>query len=217
MTKDELYRLLEEMTPSGGLTDSAEDPSWFAHRKAEKLEDGQLFALLRELIGEHRKKEDRELRRNAYFVMTRLLRRKMDPEYCQFLVDCLATEENRYVIDAMLTGIGWLKIPEAVRIQPIIDCSRSDKRLIRHSAIYALRAADTEDSREAVRYWVRQEDEKKFKYELIYAQAALGQIGEEADIGLLERHTASRIRDVRDSAKYAAEAIRNRKCNRGGA
>lgn len=211
MTKDELHKLLEEMTPSGGLVDSAEDPSWFAHRKAERLDDAQLFSLLRELIGECRKKEDTEIRRNAYFVMTRLLRRKMDPEYCQFLMDCLETEQNRYVIDAMLTGIGWLKIPAEVRIEPIIGCSRSEKSLIRHSAIYALRASDTEISREAVRYWVRQEDEKKYKYELIYAQAALGEIGEEADIALLEKHISSRIRDIRDSAKYAVGNIRKRK------
>lgn len=210
MTKDKLYLLLEEMTPSTMPLNSADDPAWFAYRKAEMLDDRKLLRLLCEIVEEHSRKQEKELRRNAYFVMEKLLSKAMDTEYCQFLLDRLGMETDRYVLAAMLDDIGWLRLPRDVNIENIISCSKNEKWLIRHSAIHALRASDTEEAREAVRYWVRQADEKKYKYELIYAHAVLNEIGTAADISLLEQHTHSRIRDVRDSAKYAIESIRKR-------
>ena len=208
MTKDELYILLEEMTPGSMMLNSSDDPAWFAHRKAEQMKDTSLLFMLREIIGEHGEKSEKELRRNAYFVMAKILSKVGIVEYCQFLLDSLRRETDRYVLAAMLDNVGWLHLPQEVDINAMVDCSRNSKWLIRHNAIHALRASDTEVSREALRYWVTQEDEKKYKYELIYAHAALGAIGTEADIALLERHLHSRIRDVRDTAGYAIESIR---------
>ena len=87
--------------------------------------------------------------------------------YCQFLVDCLRRETDRYVLAAILDGIGRIRLSPEVNVEAIIECSQNPKWLVRHSAIHALRSSDTEVSREAVRYWVRQEDEKKYKYELV--------------------------------------------------
>ena len=210
MTKSELYMLLEEMTPGSNMLSSSDDPAWFAHRKAEQLEDSSLLLMLREIVEEHNKKSEKELRRNAYFVMAKLLVKIENPEYCQFLIESLGRETDRYVLSAMLDSIGWLRLPQEVNIDAIVKCSQDSKWLVRHSAINALRASDTEVSRDAVRHWVRQEDEKKYKYELIYAHAALGAIGTESDIALLEKHVNSRIRDVRDTADYAIENIRRR-------
>lgn len=210
MNKDSLYVLLEEMTPGSNQFNAPDDPAWLAHRKAEKLEDQELLSLLREIIEGHGKKAEKELRRNAYFVMGKLLSKTMEPEYCQFLVDSLTRETDRYVLAAMLDGIGWLLLPPETDISPIIECSKNPNWLIRHSGIYALRASRTESSREALRYWVRQEDEKKNKQELIYAHAALGEIGDMEDIELLEKHIHSRIRDVRDTAHYAMDRIQKR-------
>lgn len=210
MTEAELCDLLEKMTPSTNLVDSTDDPAWFAHRKGETLRDRQLLPMLRKVIEERQKPADKEFRRNAYFLLNKLLLREMDTDFCQFLIDCLEWEKDRYVIAALLDGLGWLRFPEGIRIEPIIACSRNEKWLIRHSAIHALRASNTEESREAVRYWVRQPDEKKYKLELIYANAALGYIGVPEDIALLEQHVHSRIRDVKDSAVYAIGNIRQR-------
>lgn len=210
MNKDQLCKLLEEMTPSSVPVNSADDPSWHAHRRAEKLHNAQLLPMLREIIEEREKKTDKELRRNAYFVLGQLLRKEPEPAYCQFFVDRLQKETDKYVLDAMLTSIARMHLPSDVNIEAIIACSRNEKWLIRHNAINALQASHTEASREAVRYWVRQEDEKQYKYELIYANASLGYIGEEADIQLLETHTHSRIRDVKQSALFAIDNIRRR-------
>lgn len=214
MTKDALYSLLEEMTPGTSFTDSSNDPAWFAHRRAEQLEDKRLLTLLCEIIEGRSKKAEKEIRRNAYFVMGRILSKTEEPVYCQFLVDCLRRETDRYVLAAMLDGIGRLRLSPEVNVEAIIECSQNPKWLVRHSAIHALRSSDTEVSREAVRYWVRQEDEKKYKYELIYAHEALGEIGTEADISLLERHIHSRIRDVRDTARCAIDTIQKNSIRR---
>ena len=210
MTKSELYTLLEEMTPGSTTLNSSDDPAWFAHRKAEKLDDASLLSLLREIVEEHSEKSEKELRRNAYFVLAKLLVKIENPEYCQFLIESLDRETDRYVLSAMLDSIGWLRLPQEVNIDAIVKCSQDSKWLVRHSAINALRASSTDASREALRYWVRQEDERKYKYELIYAHAALGAIGTESDIALLEKHANSRIRDVRDTAAYAIENIQKR-------
>lgn len=74
----------------------------------------------------------------------------------------------------------------------------------------ALGKSNTNTSREAVRYWVKQADEKRHKFELIYANAALGNIGEPSDIALLEQHIHSRIPDVKDSSIYAINNIKQR-------
>lgn len=210
MTKDELFLLLEEMTPSVMPRNSDDDPAWFAHRKAETLADRELLSLLREIIEEHGGRKEKEIRRNAYFVMGKILSKRMEADCCQFLVDCLGEENDRYVLAAMLDSIGCLRLPRETNIEKIIECSTNEKWLIRHSAIHALRSSNTEAAREALRYWVRQTDEKKYKYELIYAHAALGEIGTAADIFLLEHHVRSRIRDVRDTAAYAIDHIRKR-------
>lgn len=210
MTKNELYKILEEMTPSANLVNSIDDPSWHAHRRAERLNEAHIFLLLREFFTERTGKEGTEIRRNAYFVLGKLLLKKPDPEYCQFFVNCLKKEKDKYVLAAMLAGIAELQLPPEIEIEAIVENSRNDRWLIRHSAINALKASNTEFSREAVRYWVGQMDEKKYKYELIYANAALGEIGKTEDIELLERHIHSRVRDVKDSAVYAIKNIQRR-------
>ena len=91
-----------------------------------------------------------------------------------------------------------------------LKCTQNDKWQIRLSAIAALRACNTEKSREAARYWIRKEDEKTFDYEITYANSSLGYIGEIKDIEILELHTQTRKRDIRISAFYAIYSIKKR-------
>ena len=55
-----------------------------------------------------------------------------------------------------------------------------------------------------------QEDEKEYKFELIYANAALEYIEEIHDIDLLEKHAHSRIRNIKDSPIYTIDNIKKR-------
>ncbi|MBP3244346.1 MAG: hypothetical protein J6M59_04505 [Bacteroidaceae bacterium] len=51
---------------------------------------------------------------------------------------------------------------------------------------------------------------KKYEYEIIYANASLGSIGSKEDIPFLEKHVKSRKRDIRDSARFAIDRIKER-------
>ena len=169
--------------------------------------DPKLFPLLREIIEEQ---ADAQIRRNAYFQLGKLLRRSMNVEHCRFLIARLEQETDKHVLAAMLTGLGELVLPSEIGIDPIISLSRHENRMIRHQAIAALKASNTDASREVVRYWVQQTDEKQCRFELVYAHAALSSIGTAEDVELLERHANSRLQDVKSSALYAIDQIQRR-------
>ncbi|MDE7200494.1 MAG: hypothetical protein K2O91_00990 [Lachnospiraceae bacterium] len=59
-------------------------------------------------------------------------------------------------------------------------------------------------------YYIGQSDEKKYKYEITYANAAMGKIGTVEYIPLLENHIHSRCPDIKGSAQTAIERIRER-------
>lgn len=210
MDKTELLNLLEQMKLDTNAKNSEKSLSWKAHRKAEMLNDSVLFPMLCDLIQENEDNKQKELRSNIYFVMGSLLQKKMTAEYCQYLIDRLGIERDKYVLSSILDQIASLRISGEVNMDLVIRCSRDDKWLVRHSAINALRASDSEPCRAAARFWVKQADEKLYKNEIIYANASLNEIGVMEDIELLELHTHSGIRDIKDSALNAIEAIKRR-------
>lgn len=210
MTKDELYILLDELSLPDGIIGRLDASKWHFWKRKEQIGENEVFPLLREYIEQRTKQADTKVRENAYSVFVKLLFRTFDPEHCQFLIDRLKAETNKYILHTMLSGISRLQLPEGIDISPIVECSKSEEWMVRHAAIMALGRSNTDASREAVRYWVRQENEKQYKFELIYANAALGYIGEPGDTALLEQHIHSRIPDVKDSAIYAINNIKKR-------
>ena len=204
-----VLNLLERMKVDANAKDSTEI-SWKADRTAEKLNDPALLPVLCLLIQDNDNNKQKELRKNIYFLMGSLLQKKMNVEYCQFLIDRLEIETDKYVVSSILDQISKLQIPNEINMNHVIECSRSDQWLVRHNAINALHASDSESCREAARYWAKQLDEKKYKYEIIYANACLNKIGVMEDIEILDLHTHSRIRDIKDSALFAIEAIKSR-------
>lgn len=210
MTKEELYRNLDEMSLPDRILDLIGAPCWRFWQRKLQMKEQEVLPFLREYLQCRDHKSDTQLRENAYGLFAKCLEQNFDSAHCQFLIDRLEAESDKNILHTILSGIGRLELPSDIHIAPIVDCIKSEKWLVRHSAIQALAASDTEASREAVRYWVLQEDEKRYKYELIYGNATLGGIGTPDDIALLERHVHSRIRDVRDSAMYAINNIRQR-------
>ena len=128
----------------------------------------------------------------------------------QYLIDRLGVETDKYILASILDQIARLRIPREVNMDHVIKCSRNDKWLVRHSAIIALRSSDSEACREAARHWAKQVDEKQYKFEIIYANACLNEIGVMEDIELLDMHTHSGCRDIKNSALYAIESIKRR-------
>lgn len=213
MSKEELYALIEEMNDNTPCSNSDDSISWNAHRKAEKLSDPTVFLIIREIIEEndHKKSvEKRNVRDAAYFIGGKLLQRIFDYNFCKFYIQRLRVESNKYVLSSMLDRLSELDIVDDLNIEPILDCTKSEKWLIRDSAIRALGSFNTIKSRECLRAFVGLDDEKKNEYVIIYAQGALGRIGEKEDIELLQMHVNSRKRDIKMSACFAQERLKEK-------
>lgn len=162
MNRDELYRLLDEMSLPDSIVDALEVPNWRIFRRREHIKESERFHLLKEYIESRTEKKDLRIRENVYVVMSKLLDIRMDPEHCRFLIERLKVETNKEVLHTMLSGISRLQLPKEIDVSSIVECSKSDEWMVRHTAIMALGKSDTDASREAVRYWVNQKDEKQY-------------------------------------------------------
>lgn len=219
MDREGLLDLIARInTKDEHFTVSSETTSWKALREAETLDDPGLFPLLREIITEHegKAKEKREVRSAAYFIYGRLLEKAFQTEDCNFFVRRLEAETNKYILSSMLDRIHDWKICKGIvltpqlDISPIIGLTRDERWLVRHSAIYALIACPGAASRQALAFYLKQEDEKAYKYEMYYANIAMQAIGEAEDIFLLERFLKSRSSTLKNTAEYAIQRIRER-------
>ena len=126
------------------------------------------------------------------------------------MIQRIALEDDKVIISNILNRITYLNFPQDIDITPIVECAKSEKWLIRHSALRALGASATKQSKDALKFYLEQDDEKQYRYELVYANVSLGRIGTVSDIPLLEQHLHSRSPDIRNSAEYAIIQILSR-------
>lgn len=210
MNAEQLSDLIDRMcNEDRGNSDSV---SWKAYREAEKLSDISLFPHLKEYItvNPRENKEDKNKRKAVYFVIGSIIKNCFDDSACKFLIERLSIETDKYILSGIMDFLVYVNIPWHIDVDPIIHHSKSDKWLIRHSAIHCLGSSNTVKSKDALYYYLNQKDENNFRYEIIYANAALGKIGTDKDIPVLEQHINSRIANIRDSAECAIESIRSR-------
>lgn len=208
MDEDKLYDLIARMTIKEQLTSSEESVSWNAYREAERISDETVYPILKKIIEENHK--NKAVREAAYVIIGYYLRNIFNKEACIFLIQRLDEETDKYVVACILDKLARIHIPEDIDMSLVIKCSQNDKWLIRHSALNALGSSSTHANREALLFFINQEDEKKYEYEIIYANASLGSIGSKEDIPFLEKHVKSRKRDIRDSARFAIDRIKER-------
>ena len=210
INEDQLKDLIKRMCNEDDCSENS--ISWQAYREAEKLSNKSFLPFLQNTIIENQKntKRDKTIRKSVYFIIGRILMNSFDEKGCNFLIDRLDVETDKYLLEHMLGYLSWVDIPLNIDIEPIIRMSKSDKWLIRHSAIQALGSSSTIKSKEALYFYLNQTDEKKYEFEIIYANVALGRMGKSEDITVLEKHLTSRVADVRDSATYAIESIKER-------
>ena len=212
MTKGQLEELIERMCVEEKCASSDESIRWHACREAEKISDSSLFPILQEFISLNSEdnKKDKKIRRAIYFIIGKMLQNSFDENLCKFLIERLNIENDKYALSEILDLLSFISIPEKIDISPLISCCTNDKWLIRYSAIQALGASATKESKEMITYYLNQTDYKKYKDEIIYANVALGKIGNIDDIPILEKYLTSRIRDIKISAKFAIENIKSR-------
>ena len=218
MEKAELLALIARInTREECFTRSDETISWKALREAETLADPAIFSLLQEIVttNEGKKKEQREIRAAAYFIYGRLMEKAYLSEAVPFYIQRLAVETERHVLSSLLDRVGdWGRkgqlLPEEMDFSPVLALTRDDRRSVRHDALRALSACPGEESRAACSFYLRQEDERSYQYEIYYANIALQAIGTGAEIPLLERFLKSRRPDLKLTAQYAIQYIRER-------
>jgi len=219
ITKEYLLELLRRMgIREENVAVSSETTSWKAHREAETIADPAVFPLLREIVAGHagKGKADRELRDDAYFIYGRTLEKAFSAEDCAFLLSRLEAETDKNILASMLDrikdlwGRSHILLPPELDVSPILRLTRSPQHRVCHSALHALSACPGRESREALAYWLTQEDEKKCQYEMWYAAIAMQSIGEPEDIPLLERFLKSRRPDLKTTARYAIQYIKER-------
>lgn len=208
MNKEYLYDLISRMTIQEHVTSSEESISWHAYREAERISDETVYPVLMKIVEENPKSN--KVRRASYTIIGYCLRNAFNKEACVYLIQRLGVESNKYVVESILDGLARICIPDDVDMSLVIKCSQNEKWQIRHSAINALGSSATQTNRDALLFFVNQEDEKKYSYEITYANASLGKIGLKDDIPFLEKHIKSRKRDIRDSAVFAIERIKER-------
>ena len=208
MNEDKLYDLIARMTIKEHATSSKESVSWNAYREAERISDETVYPILKKIIEENHK--NKAVRRAAYVIIGYSLRNIFNKEACIFLIQKLDEETDRQGVESILEGLSRIHIPEDIDMSLVIKCSQNDKWLIRHSALNALGSSATKANRNALLFFINQEDENKYKYEIIYANASLGKIGLKEDIPFLEKHIKSRKRDIRASALFAIDRIKER-------
>lgn len=219
MDKEYLLDLIARInTEEENFKNSTETIRWKALREAETLADPALFPLLREIVGEHegKKEAERKVRNAVYFIYGRLLEAAFSPEDAAFLLARLDAETNKYVLHSILDRVRDWRDRKGILLPPELDTSairrlaKNDQWLVRHAAIHALCACPGPESREVLDYWLAQEDEKKYKSEMWYAAIALQTVGEPEDIPLLERFLKSRRPDLKITARYAIQYIKER-------
>jgi len=184
--------------------DSSKTISWKALREAEHIENAAYIPQLIALID---KEKDKKKRDSSYFILGHIAKNTGDLKALDYLIYRIKQETDKYIIAALLDRIAAIQKPIGTNLQPLIQATKSDKWLIRYSAIQSLKnAADSIAETALIEILTNSDD----PYDLTYTNATLNRIGTLRAIPFLEKHLKSRKRDVKDSAKYAIEEIKKR-------
>ena len=184
--------------------DSSKTISWKALREAENIENPAYIPQLITFIDNEKDKKKRDM---SYFLLGHIAKNTSDLKALDYLIYRIQKETDKYIIASLLDRIAAIKKPIGTDLQPLIQATKSDKWLIRHSAIRSLKNALDSAAETALIEILNDSDDP---YDLVYTNATINTIGTLRAIPFLEKHLKSRKRDVKDSAKYAIEEIKKR-------
>ncbi|HQZ95934.1 MAG TPA: hypothetical protein PLP21_06415 [Pyrinomonadaceae bacterium] len=189
---------------AAGTFNSSKTVSWKALREAETLTDIELIPTLKERIGSE---SDKKVRGAAYFILGKVAKNTEDDSVAQFLIDRTSVEKDQYIVGSIFDSLADIIKPVGTDLSLLIEATKNSKWLIRHSAISALKRSQDPRAEEVAIEISRQSTDS---FDVVYANEVLNDIGTMRAIPILEKHLSSRKRDVKDSAKYAVEAIQKR-------
>jgi hypothetical protein len=184
--------------------ESSKTISWKALREAEKLTEEHFVPQLIQFIETEKNKKKR---REAYFILGHITKNTGNLIAPEFLISRIDKESDKYIISSLLDRISAIQKPGELSLLPIIAATKSEKWLIRYSAIKALKLSNNEMAEERLIEIIATSEDA---YDLSCANSTLYSIGTPKALPYLEKHLQSRKRDVKASAKNAIEEINKR-------
>ena len=220
MKKNEILDLIERMmTFENGLI-SNQTTSWKAHQEADNLSDRNLLPILYEIVDENEGKDKRKqfVRSRCYYIIGQITKKTFEHQDAVYVFRQLQNEiKNNDALGALIDIIyfWWQRdanifVPTDIDISPLIEIATTQRGRLKYQAIEALGNCPVKESREFLRSYLTQEDEKKYKEEIRSANIALQRNGEPEDIPYLERFLKSRIPNSKITAQYAINYIKER-------
>ena len=202
--REALLSLVARMTIWEPHVNSDVSISWHAHREAETLTDPSMV----DELAEYPKHENiKDHRGAAYFIVGQLGQEVRNDDCASLLLSYVSTEKNKYVLSGLLDALAGVGKPRRLDLSPVFRLLCDDRWLVRHSAIQALERADSVAAEDQLLHVLETTSDK---YDIIYCQATLNKVGTAKAIPVIEKSLSSRTRDVKMSAQFAIEAIRER-------
>lgn len=200
----DVTELISRMCVEEPRVNSSESISWHAHREAEQLND---TALLEEMAIYLSKKRTKAERSASYFVIGKIGRNTKSIEAYKALISHISTETDKYAISTALRMIADLSLNENEDIRPLISLLNDPRWLVRQSAIEALRSSKALNAELSLIALLQSTTNDADK---VYCHSTLSVIGTERSLNAIEESVKSRKRDVKSSAVFALEKIRER-------
>jgi len=151
-------------------------------REAEEVKDETFIPQLILFIDQQKDKKKRD---KAYFLLGHNANNTGNPEGLDYLISRVNQETDKYIISSLLDRIADIHKPIRTDLQPLIQAIKSNKWLIRHSAILSLNNS-SDSLAETVLIDIITNSEEPI--DLIYANATLGDIGTERATPFLEKY-----------------------------
>jgi len=197
---EDLLNRLSDTTP---VKSSSESVSWAAHREAEQLTDR---SMVDELIEAAKRLKPRQ-RQGCYFTIGKIGVNLADESCAKALLELLPIETNKYGLGTLLEAIGAIPKGATLDLSSISTLLEDKRWLVRHAAIQAFDNSLNLDSESFILEHLASTVDP---YDQTYCHSVLSSIGTPRALPALEANTKSRKRDVKDSALWAIEAIRER-------
>jgi len=204
--KDLLARMLD-VSDKKTQPDGSKTISWKACRESEKLTNKDFIPQLIEIID---KEKDKEKRNKAYFILGKIAKNTNDLTATKYLIGRINKEKDKNVLSTLLHRISDLYKPKDMNIQPIINAINHNDSQVKSSAILALEHTDNPLAEDTLIDLL--ENPESTDSDLVFANAALANIGTKKSISILTKLVTHKKIDVAGSALNTIIKISDETC-----